>query len=647
VFVVDGRDVVVLAAPVPDLRRDPLELTPEQMREMGYRTVDMLVEQLTDRSAPALRRSAPGALSERLSGPPPTAPRGWDDLLRQTQDDVLQWMSRLSHPGYFAYIPACSTFPGALGDLIASAMDIDASLWVSAAGPTQLELTVLDWFKEWIGYPPGAKGVLVGGGSAANQTALACAREALLGPMTERVVMYAPDQTHSSVAKAARLMGFRPDQVRVLPTDAGHRMRLDALIGAIEADTEAGLKPLIVCANAGTTSTGAIDPLPELAAICRERGLWLHVDGAYGGFAALTERGRRSLAGIELADSVTLDPHKWLYQPIECGCVLVREGHLLREAFTIDPDYLADRKNDEVNFSDLGLQLTRTSRALKIWLSFNYFGTGAFRDAIDRSMDLALMAERHVRDTPALELLSPAALGIICFRRSFEGVADEESIARLNADLVSEFARTGRGLVSSTRLHGSYAIRMCVMNHTTGPDDVTDVLDWFAHAERPSEPTTDPVLGYADRRADLLSGWGQTTVIDEATVRRFPLFAELDDHDLELVVRSASELRVDTREIVVQRWHGSRHFYAILEGSVEIHQDEKLLVQLDAGEFFGELAALDWGAGFGYVRTATVIASSPARLLVLPPAALAELVRTAPEVERQIRAAARERLQRV
>jgi signal-transduction protein with cAMP-binding, CBS, and nucleotidyltransferase domain len=188
---------------------------------------------------------------------------------------------------------------------------------------------------------------------------------------------------------------------------------------------------------------------------------------------------------------------------------------------------------------------------------------------------------------------------------------------------------------------------MCVMNHTTGPDDVTDVLDWFAHAERPSTPTTDPVLGYADRRADLLSGWGQTTVIDEATARRFPLFAELDDHDLELVVRSASELRVDTRETVVQRWHGSRHFYAILEGSVEIHQDEKLLVQLDAGEFFGELAALDWGAGFGYVRTATVIASSPARLLVLPPAALAELVRTAPEVERQIRAAARERLQRV
>ena len=624
---------------------DPLGLTPEQMRTLGYRAVDMLVEQLTDRSVPAIRRAPPGELRERLSGPPPSDPQDWDELMDRTRDDVLRWTSRLAHPRYFAYVPACSTFPGALGDLIAGAMDIDASLWMSAAGPSQLELTVLDWFKEWIGYPPEAAGILVSGGSAANQTALACAREALLGPMTERVVMYAADQSHSSVAKAARLMGFRPDQVRVLPTDAGHRMRLDALTGAIDADGAAGLQPLIVSANAGATNTGAIDPLPELAAICRERGLWLHVDGAYGGFAALTERGRRALAGIELADSVTLDPHKWLYQPIECGCVLVRQSDLLRQAFTIDPDYLADRKSDEVNFSDLGLQLTRTSRALKIWLSFNYFGTDAFRAAIDRTMELALMAERHVRESPALELLSPASLGIVCFRRSFEGVEEEETIARLNADLVTGFERTGRGLVSSTRLHGTYAIRLCVMNHTTGADDVTEVLDWFAHAPRPSEPVAAELLDYADRRADVRSGWGQAHEVDEASVRRIPLFAELAEHGLDLVMRSAQERRVDSGETVVERWHGTRSFYAILEGTVAIERDGERLRELGAGDFFGELAALDWGAGFGYVRNATVVATSRARLLVLSPPALAELVRTAPSVERRIRAAARERLQ--
>ena len=629
---------------MPDPDSDPLALTPEQMRELGYRTVDMLVDVLTDRGAPAIRRPAPGELRERLGTPPPQQPRGWDELMGSMENDVLRYMSRLAHPGYFAYVPACSTFPGALGDLITSAMDIDASLWMSAAGPSQLELTVLDWFKEWIGYPPEAAGILVGGGSAANQTALACAREALLGPMTDRVVMYAADQTHSSVAKAARLMGFRPDQVRVLPTDERHRMRLDALAGAVDADVAGGLQPLIVSANAGATNTGAIDPLPELAAFCRERGLWLHVDGAYGGFAALTERGRAALAGIELADSVTLDPHKWLYQPIECGCVLVRDGELLRKAFTIDPDYLADRKNDEVNFSDLGLQLTRTSRAMKIWLSLNYFGTDAFRAAIDRSMDLARLAERHVRETPGLELLSPASLGIICFRRSFDGVGDEETIAHLNAELVSEFERTGRGLVSSTKLHGTYAIRMCVMNHTTGPADVTEVLDWFARAERPAAPSEGPVLDYGDTRTEVASAWGHRGDFDAQTIRSVPLFAGLPDRDVALVAGAAIEATAAPGEKVVERWQGTRHFYVILEGTMEIRLDEARVRGLGPGEFFGELAALDWGAGFGYVRTATVVATSPVRLLVLPPAALTELIRHAPELERQIRGAARERL---
>lgn len=208
---------------------------------------------------------------------------------------------------------------------------------MSAAGPSQLELVVLDWFKSWIGYPPQAAGILVSGGSAANITALACAREALVGAGSERAVAYVADQTHSSVARAARLIGFRPDQLRVLPTDESHRLRVDALAGAVQADMLAGLHPLILAANGGATNTGAVDPLHALADFCHEHGIWLHVDAAYGGFASLSERGRRLLAGIERADSVTLDPHKWLYQPIECGSLLVRNGQLLWEAFTINP----------------------------------------------------------------------------------------------------------------------------------------------------------------------------------------------------------------------------------------------------------------------------------------------------------------------
>lgn len=627
-----------------ELDRDPLGLTSELIRELGYRTVDLLADQLTDRSMAAMRRGDPAELRARLAGPPPEGPRDWSELLEQTAADVLGPTSRLAHPAYFAFIPASSTFPGALGDLIASALDLDVGSWMSAAGPSQLELVVLDWFKSWVGYPAEAAGILVSGGSAANITALACARESLLGPMSERVVLYAADQTHSSIARAARLLGFRPDQVRILPTDAEHRMRIDALIGAIDADVEAGRQPLIVAANAGATNTGAIDPLGDLATVCHERGLWLHVDAAYGGFASLSERGRAALAGIELADSVTLDPHKWLYQPIECGALLVREGHLLAHAFTINPDYLLDYKSEAVNFSDLGVQLTRSARALKIWLSFNYFGTQAFRAAIDRALDLAQLAEQQVRKSPTLELLSPASLGVIAFRRKFDGIDEEHTTERLNAELVTEFEMTGRGLVSSTRLRGTYAIRMCVMNHTTGPDEVCSTIEWLATAPRPDLPVQIELEAHEDPHASLSGGWAQAGAFDEPTIRALPLFSELSVDACEVILQSARRLDVASGTAVVERWHGTRHFYVIVSGEVEILSGERQLGELRPGDFFGELAALDWGAGYGYARTADVIARCDTRLLVIAPATLGELLRRAPELEPTLRATARSRL---
>jgi len=630
-----------------DLDRDPLGLSKDAMREIGYRTIDLLVDQLTDSDIPAMRRGSGEDLRRRLLGPASDDPRPWDELLDQLEHDVLGPMSRLAHPGYFAFIPASSTFAGALGDLIAAALDIDVGSWMSAAGPSQLELVVLDWFKSWIGYPPEAEGILVSGGSAANITALACARESLVGAGSDSAVAYVADQTHSSVARAARLIGFRPDQLRVLPTDAAHRLRVDALTGAVEADRQAGLQPLIVVANAGATNTGAVDPLHALADFCHAHGLWLHVDAAYGGFASLSERGRRELTGIERADSVTLDPHKWLYQPIECGSVLVRDGWRLREAFTISPDYLADYKSDEVNFADLGLQLTRGARALKIWLSINHFGLDAFRRAVDRAIDLAHLAEQRVSESNALELMSPASLGIVCFRRRFDGVDDEHTIAQLNSELVQGFEATGRGLLSSTKLHGRYAIRLCVMNHTSGPGDVEATLSWFASAPEPQGATAIDAQAYEDANATLTGGWGDIGAFDAETVRRLPLFSRLDDDALEVVVKSARRQLAEPGEAIVTRWQGTRQFYAILGGEAEVRSDDDVLRELGPGDHFGELAALDWGAGFGYARTAHVVATSPLRLLVLPASGLNELVRRAPELDRRLRAAARERLTRI
>jgi aromatic-L-amino-acid decarboxylase len=629
---------------------DPLGLDPETMQRLGYQTVDLLVDRWVRlREQPVLRRGTPTELARRLTGSPPEGPQGFDSILEQLGSDVLPFVSHNDHPAFFAYIPGCGTWPGVLGDLVASACNLEASSWVQAAGPSQLELVVLSWFKQWIGYPEQAAGVLVSGGSAANLTALACAREALLGAMSDRVVAYLSDQAHSSMARAARVLGFRPHQVRVLPVDDGYRMRPQALAAAMAADLRAGRRPLFVAASAGATSTGAVDPLPELAALCRERGVWFHVDAAYGGFAALTERGRRWLAGIELADSVTLDPHKWLYQPFECGCLLVREGQRLHEAFRIQPAYLKDTEAAEleVNFSDLSVQLSRTSRALKLWMSLRYFGIDAFRAAIDRSIDLALFAQARIEASAQLELLTPAKLGVVCFRRRPEGM-DEDRLERLNQQLAEGLAASGQGLVSSTRLRGRFALRMCVLNHTSRTQDVERVLDWFERAPLPPATAKPPTLPHPyDRDPPVTESWPNHRLAgapDTVRLRRLPLFQRLTATELERITGLAGERAVDAGEVIVEQWDGTREFYVVLEGTAVVRTAERHLDDIGPGDFFGELAALDWGASFGYARLATVTATSPMRLLVLASADLLVLMEEIPEIAAQVSRAARDRL---
>jgi len=631
------------------MERDPLAVDPEVMRELGYRTVDMLVDWL-HADEPLLRLTSREEMERRLSAPPPAAGESFDEILDRLGRDVLPFATRLAHPRYFGFIPGSGTWPGALADFIVSAGNIDTSWWMGTAGPTQLELTVVDWFKSWLGYPLDAGGLLLSGGSAANMTAMACAREALLGAMSDRVVIYLADQAHSSLARAARILGFRPEQVRVLPVDQQYRMRPVALAAAMDADVRSGRQPLFVAAVAGSTNTGAIDPLPEISAICRERGAWLHVDAAYGGFAALTERGKGWLAGIELADSITLDPHKWFYQPIECGCLLVRSGYLLRDAFTIVPDYLKDIEtaDQEVNFSDLGMQLTRTCRALKVWMSVSYFGTDAFRAAIDRSLDLARLAQARIEASETLELLNPATLGVVCFRRRFPGVADEDDLTRRNGALIEALTETGDGLVSSTRLHGRFAIRLCVLNHTSSWADVERVLSWLEQAQAPDKPDPDVPPLSRDRHPTVEEHmWLSRERAPVARLRAIPLFADLSDEELARVREAAWEATMATGDVIVRQWEPSREFYVILEGTAEARTTDRVLNDLHPGEFFGELAALDWGAGFGYPRLASVVATSAMRLLVLPNGRFTSLMRQVPPFAEQVQRVVRERLPRV
>ena len=614
------------------------------MRRLGYRTVDMLVDRITGPPGPVVRSATPDDLHERLGMAPPEDPVPFEDILEGLERDVLPNVARLSHPGYLAFVPGEGTWPGALGDLIASALNLDTCWWLGASGPSALELSVIDWLRQWVGYPDDAAGVLVSGGSAASLTALACAREARIGVMDERAVVYMSDQTHSSLARAARALGFRPDQVRVIPTDQVGRIRTDAFRGAVAADLAGGRKPLLAVANAGTTATGAIDPFGELASICREHRIWLHVDGAYGGFASLSERGREALAGLETADSIALDPHKWLYQPIELGALLVRDGAALRRGFQITPDFLKDIETvgREVNFSDLGLQLTRTCRALKLWMSVRYFGLAAFRSAIDTCLDLALHAQREIEASPELELMTPASLGILTFRRRPSGVDDEAVLERINAGLADEIERGGEVFVSSARVRGRYVLRLCILNYSTSQAEVDRALELAATlpVDAGAGPPTQAVESYPP----IETGWLRRPTVDRDGLRSLALFASLGDDQAARVLLNAREHHAEADEAIVEQWQVSRDLYVVLTGEVKVTADDRSLATLGPGDFFGELAAIDWGAGFARTRTATVTATEPTRLLVLDWVLVNWLMQAAPDFGERLQEASRQRL---
>jgi glutamate/tyrosine decarboxylase-like PLP-dependent enzyme len=431
-----------------------------------------------------LRASAPwrgatrAALEPLLAEPPPETGRDALAVLERAVTDVLPVAARVDHPRFLAFVPSAPTWPGVIADYLAAGFNTFQGTWLGSGGPSQVELVVIDWFRDWIGYPPSAGGLFTSGGSAAILDALVAAREQAGAP--EKPAILLSDQTHSAVERAARIIGVRREGIIVIPSDPEFRLQPAALADGIRRARRDGFTPIAACANAGTTNTGAIDPLPAIADVCAAESLWLHVDGAYGGFAVLTERGKRLLAGLERADSISLDAHKWLYQPFEAGCVMVRDVATLVRAFSVNPDYLQDTKLglEHVNFADRGYQLTRSFRALKVWMSIQTFGLARFRAAIGHTIELADRAGELVRRTPGLELLSPPSLGVLCFRYRPVGPAwTEERLAQLNEAIQARVIESGTAMISSTRLRGAWSLRMCILSHQTTWDDVRDILE--------------------------------------------------------------------------------------------------------------------------------------------------------------------------
>jgi glutamate/tyrosine decarboxylase-like PLP-dependent enzyme len=462
-----------------------LEIPAEEMRRFGGAVIESLVRHYTTvRERPVVNFAPRDETEARLREPPPEEGHGLDELLREFEEKIAPRMSHVDHPRMFGFIPGSGTFVGAMGDALAAGYNIYGGTWIESSAAHQVELVVVDWFRRWLGMPESAGGTLVSGGSVANLTGLVLAREARLGDMRRDGVIYASELVHSAIDRGARILGFREDQVRKLPVDGRYGLDMVELRAAVRADRESGRVPFCVVANAGDTSTGSVDPLPEIADVCRADGLWMHVDAAYGGFAVLDPRGQQLLTGIGRADSVALDPHKWLYTPYEAGCIIARDFGDLYKAFHILPDYLVDVAGGprNVNLCDHGITLSRSVRALKIWLAIKHFGLGRYRDVIGRTMDLAGYAQELLEATPGMEIVSPAVLSIVSFRylprdRAGAVVTEDSLIERVNDEIRRRVWDSGRAMVTSTRLRGRYVLRLCIVNHNTLRSDVESVVN--------------------------------------------------------------------------------------------------------------------------------------------------------------------------
>lgn len=454
------------------------------MVEMGGQVLNRVIDFITGLpDSPAIGIADPEAttaLVREMLAPPPEHPGELATLLDRL-DRAAGCAYETAGPGYFAYIPGGGLYTSLLGDLYARAVNRYVGLAALAPPLAALEQSVVRWLaQQVVGLPEGSGGLLTSGGSMANFSAVVAARHAHLGEEIEAGTLYVGEHAHQSVLKAARLAGLRAAHVRTVPSTPELRMDVAAAAEMIEADRRAGRRPFLIVGSAGTTNTGTIDPLPELAALAAAEQLWFHVDGAYGGLFRLTERGRQRLAGMELADSVTLDPHKTMFLPYGTGALVVRDPGRLAAAHQVGGHYLQDlNPDDEVpDFAHLGAELSRELRGLRVWLPLHLHGVAAFRDALDEKLDLAERAWRVLSAVEALELPWQPELSTVAFRVRARG---EDPAAQREADeagrrLLERINASGRILISSTLVDGRYTLRLCVVSHRSHADRVDEAV---------------------------------------------------------------------------------------------------------------------------------------------------------------------------
>ncbi len=424
---------------------------------------------------PVLASGGASRVIQQLEGSLPSDPVDFDQILGQ-MGAAIEKSYNTASGRYLAYIPGGGAYPAALAEYIALATNRYVGMHDAAPALVAMERMVIDWLREFVGFPEGADGLLTTGGTLSTLTAFVTARHSKLGEETACATFYTSEQAHVCIAKVARLIGLPKAGLRLVPTDERHRMDPVALARRISEDRAQGLRPFLVAATAGTTNTGALDPLPAIAEVCSSEDLWLHVDGAYGGFFRATPGGEELIPGLELADSLILDPHKGLFMPYGTGCLLVRKPGQLQAAHASDADYLQDLDARAHNFAEMSPELSREARGLRVFMMLSYYGADHFRDALRERLELARWLHAELADLTGLEMIDEPQLSIVAFRCSPTVEEQGDSSARSQA-LLETINGRGQVFLSSTRIRSQFVLRVCILHMRTRADYVQLALE--------------------------------------------------------------------------------------------------------------------------------------------------------------------------
>jgi aromatic-L-amino-acid/L-tryptophan decarboxylase len=455
----------------------PLDPAPADMRAMADDAVAYLIDFIGGLDAAPADNSAEGLeLARQLRERPPEVGGSWDELMPQLREAIARTFE-YSGPGYLAYIPGGGLYTAALGEFIAQGVNRYVNLWQPSPAIVQIEENVIRWLCDLVGFGADARGLLTTGGSLANLSAIVTARHARLGSDFTDGTYYVSEQVHASVTKACTIAGFSRRNLRLVPTDDQLRMDPAALREMVSADRRAGMRPFLVVPSAGTTNTGAVDPLDAIADVARDEELWMHVDGAYGGFFQLTSRGRAMFEGIGRSDSVTMDPHKGMFLPYGTGSLVVRDGQALRDAHYEGAAYLQDLapEGELPNYSEYSPELSRDNRGFRVWLPLKLHGVAAFREALDEKLDLTTYLYEAIGANPAIDVVVAPQLTVVPFR-----LADGDDEA--NKVFLERINSSKRVFLSSTMLQGRYTLRACIVSHRTHKDRIDECIEIVSKA---------------------------------------------------------------------------------------------------------------------------------------------------------------------